>query len=114
MPLSETVPLRDRMKESLPFSLETLLQLRDITIEPAIKIFTRKSISLSSGAVREDGQKHETEYQKAGEAAYSGLFDYVRDSLFVEPRIVKLVNLRDKLLQNMAREGVTDVKASTT
>ena len=114
MPLSGSVSLKDRMRGLTVFSLEIFLQLRVITINPAALCVQEKLISMSGGAINEAGQEYETEYQKAERAAYNRLLAFIMSNLFAEPRVIRLMDLREELLQYMAGEGMTDVQASTT
>ena len=82
--------------------------------QPCYSVFTMKSIFMSGGAINEADQKYETEYQKEERAVCNRLLAFVMNNLFAEPKVITLMDLRDKLLQHMAGEGMTDVQASTT
>ena len=57
--------------------------------------------------------KDDESYQAAEEESYGLLFQYVRDTLFPEPTVLRMTELTVKLVSYLQTYGINDVKTHT-
>ena len=102
----------ERQDEGIVFSLE--LQLRVIAINPAAVCLQKcQYLCQVVQSMKQVRSMKQSIRRQRGLPTYNKLLAFVRSTLFAKLRDIRLMDLRDKLLQYMEGEGMTDVQAST-
>eukprot|EP00058_Branchiostoma_floridae_P000977 XP_002586465.1 hypothetical protein BRAFLDRAFT_106667 [Branchiostoma floridae] len=75
--------------------------------------YTRSTACVAGNDDNNEGSMRQDPYESALDTAYQELFQFIRNDLFTNPRVLRMTDLSSRLVESMKSLGIEQIKDST-